>query len=115
MGYRVFTDSHGTEWQTWDVVPRQAERRAHERRLAQVPLGFAERRASIDRRLVVMPRARLGDGLDSGWLCFEAVSEKRRLVPIPLDWQRCGDEQLEAYCQAARPTARGQDAMHRAG
>ena len=34
MGYRIFKDSTGTEWQTWDVVPHLAERRVRERRRA---------------------------------------------------------------------------------
>ena len=32
MGYRIFRDSHGTEWQTWDVIPRMGDRRVSERR-----------------------------------------------------------------------------------
>jgi hypothetical protein len=51
-------------------------------------------------------RAVLSSGLASGWLCFEAGTEKRRLTPIPDDWARCADEQLEQYCRTARPVRR---------
>jgi hypothetical protein len=41
-----------------------------------------------------------------GWLCFAAEEEKRRLTPIPEDWQRCSHAQLEQYCVAATPARR---------
>ena len=48
----------------------------------------------------------LTSGLDSGWLCFEATRQKRRLTPIPDDWERCPVARLEEYCRAARPAMR---------
>ena len=48
----------------------------------------------------------LTSGLDSGWLCFEASLQKRRLTPIPDDWERCPVARLEEYCRAARPAMR---------
>lgn len=107
MGYRIFRDSQGTEWQTWDVVPHLAERRATERRRAAAEAALAvERRRANDRRVVAGRRPALSAGLDGGWLCFEAHSEKRRLTPIPLDWLRCDDACLERYCREARPAPR---------
>ena len=107
MGYRVFKDSQGTEWQTWDVVPRLAERRTSDRRRDPSPIPpspLLERRRVHDRRLVVGRRPPvLSGGLNGGWLCFEASAEKRRLTPIPGDWLRCGEEQLEEYCRLAKP------------
>ena len=50
MGYRVFTDSQGTEWQAWDVVPQLTERREVERRVRIVPVPHADRRRDPDRR-----------------------------------------------------------------
>jgi len=107
MGYRVFRDSKGTEWQTWDVVPHLAERRAGDRRVAASPADVAsERRQAVDRRVVLGRRPVLSSGLDGGWLCFEALVEKRRLTPIPPDWLRCDDSCLERYCQQAKPAMR---------
>jgi hypothetical protein len=111
MGYRVFKDSHGTEWQTWDVVPQLSERRMEERRRQRLPPPSAERR-SVERRVVSGRRPMLSAGLDGGWLCFEASSaEKRRLTPIPGDWQRCAEQRLEQYLQQAKPALRASAAV----
>jgi hypothetical protein len=110
VGYRVFKDSEGTEWQAWDVVPQLVDRRVRDRRAELVAHG-AERRRQPDRRVVAGRRPVLSRGLDGGWLCFEAPVQKRRLTPIPRDWLVCGDEQLERYCQAAKPAARGSGAI----
>ena len=110
MGYRVFKDSTGTEWQTWDVVPQLSERRLQERRRQRLPPPSAERR-NIERRVVSGRRPMLSAGLDGGWLCFEAIVEKRRLTPIPSDWLRCGEERLEEYLRQAKPALRASTAV----
>ena len=108
MGYRVFRDSQGIEWQTWDVIPHLAERRASERRRAQLVAAIVdvERRRSSDRRVLAGRRPVLSAGLDEGWLCFEATTGKRRLTPIPHDWLHCDEACLERYCREARPAVR---------
>lgn len=106
MGYRIFRDSAGTEWQTWDVVPRLAERRTAERRVSVAAAPSVERRRSMERRVRDGRRPMLTSGLDSGWLCFEATLQKRRLTPIPDDWERCPVARLEEYCREARPAMR---------
>jgi hypothetical protein len=103
MGYRVFKDSRGTEWQTWDVVPQLAERRAGERRRGEAAAAVSAERRRTERRMVTGRRPVLSAGLDGGWLCFEARAEKRRLTPIPHDWLRCDDDCLERYCRQAKP------------
>jgi hypothetical protein len=112
MGYRIFTDSAGVEWQAWDIVPRLAERRARERRVAREAIA-RERRIVNERRLLQTERAVLSHGLNGGWLCFEAAVEKRRLAPIPPDWQRCGVVRLEEYLRAAVRAPRLRDATER--
>lgn len=113
MGYRVFRDSRGMEWQTWDVVPHLTERRAADRRRAAMAAAMVrvERRGTADRRVGAGRRPLLSAGLDAGWLCFEAPSEKRRLTPIPADWLRCDEACLERYCRQARPAARTSTAV----
>jgi len=49
MGYRVFTDSQGREWQAWDVVPQLTERRGIDRRVRIVPVAHADRRRTFPR------------------------------------------------------------------
>jgi hypothetical protein len=106
MGYRVFTDSRGIEWQAWDVVPQLTDRRELERRVRIVPVPHADRRRDPDRRIINGRRPMLSAGLDGGWLCFETGTEKRRLTPIPTDWQRCAAAQLERYLEAAKRAPR---------
>ena len=104
MGYRIFTDRHGTEWQAWDIIPRLAERRARQRRAA-VAAVEGERRAA-ERRVQQAERSVLSKGLHAGWLCFETRAEKRRLAPVPADWLRCAVAKLEEYLMQAVPAAR---------
>ncbi len=103
MSLRNFRDSEGGDWQVWDVLPhsrRQAERRRADRRRYPPPAyGGPERRVRADRR-VRSPQL-LTPGLESGWLCFETASEKRRLTPIPPQWESCSDEELERFCRNA--------------
>ena len=106
MGYRVLKDSQGTEWQTWDVVPQLAERRLHDRRREVDQRPSADRRGIADRRILIGRRPVIGNGLDGGWLCFEAPIQKRRLMPIPRDWLSCPQARLEQYCRDARPAVR---------
>ncbi len=105
MGYRSFKDSAGVEWDAWDVIPQLAERRVEDRRQARQAIRFRDRRA-VERRVVSSHRAVMAPGLTGGWLCFEGPAEKRRLNPIPADWTRCADAELEAYCRQARPVRR---------
>lgn len=76
MALRNFTDSQGHTWRVWNVVPQYAVERDQEK---------------------------MTPGLQGGWLCFENSGEKRRLSPIPEDWESVGNEQLEAYCREAMP------------
>ena len=114
MGHRSFTDSRGTEWQAWDVVPRLAERRVSERRTHVAHPIPAERRLRFDRRILAGFRSVLYGGLNEGWLCFEASSEKRRLTPIPQDWLSCAKEQLERYCAGAKQALRPRSILNSA-
>ncbi len=106
MAYRVFRDSQGAEWQAWDVVPRLEERRVSDRRNRAIQPAHSDRRSRPDRRIHPGHRSVLNSGLTGGWLCFEAADEKRRLSPIPDDWMRCPNAQLERYCAAATPARR---------
>ncbi len=106
MGYRIFRDSQGTEWQTWDVIPRMEERRVAERRTRAVVPPHSELRSRSDRRKGAGHRGVLTAALNEGWLCFEAEEQKRRLAPIPQDWERCAVPRLEEYCVQATPVRR---------
>jgi hypothetical protein len=100
MALRTFTDSAGTEWKVWDVIPsfvrEQEERRGTN---AGSEHKGTERRRGLDRSNLLTP------GLERGWLCFECDAEKRRLTPIPPEWDQSTEEELAALCDqaSARP------------
>ncbi len=79
MALRSFTDSTGHEWRVWNIVPQYGT-------------------ASDDDTFT--------PGLEGGWLCFEYEGEKRRLCPIPQDWETADAEQLERYCGQAKAVQR---------
>lgn len=102
MALRTFVDSDGREWDAFDVIPRTDERRVFSRRTAEVEAKLASERRDQDRRLTVGGNSSRTVNLRDGWLCFEGRGERRRLSPIPADWQHASDAQLDAYLRAAR-------------
>ncbi|HYW08873.1 MAG TPA: hypothetical protein VE913_18060 [Longimicrobium sp.] len=92
----------------WNVSPHPtqgSERRSDDRRLTD-SRGYTgpERRATRERR--VRTPGLLTPGLESGWLCFETLSEKRRLTPIPPGWDAAPERELETFFLSARPVTR---------
>lgn len=101
MSLRAFTDSNGQKWEAYDVVPRIEERRRYDRRSGEVKVDPSDERRDTDRRVTVGRSQHITS--KAGWLCFESQDERRRLTPIPADWARCDDAQLETYLREARP------------
>ena len=109
MGYRTFVDSNGSYWQVWDSQPSRAERRlrgSDRRNHKPFPWKGAERRAGQDRRQTEQRRITLSAGYGRGWLTFESLEEKRRLIPIPADWENVSQAELRALCEKARRIAK---------
>ena len=107
MSYRTFTDSGGRRWEVWLVTPAAAERRRVDRRApagpASVPEGFADRRRTPDRRRSPFRRqVVVASEFSNGWLCFESEGEKRRLAPVPDEWDQAGPDRLSTWLQAAK-------------
>jgi hypothetical protein len=71
--HRFFDDVQGTTWDVWAVYP--------EARLS--------------------PISALPGTFQTGWLVFESTGEKRRLSPIPTDWQSLPADELERLCERA--------------
>jgi hypothetical protein len=75
---REFTDDDGTTWRVWDVTPSLHDR--------------------------LSPRTqRIAVRVPSGWLCFESHRERRRLTPIPEQWETIDDGVLKRMCAEAEP------------
>ena len=109
MSYRTFVDKDGAYWQVWDSQPSRVERRmcADDRRhVKRFPWLGAERRNGIDRRTISQRRITLAEGYGSGWLTFESLEEKRRLVPIPNGWEETSNTALRSMCERAKRIAK---------
>lgn len=78
---REFTDKNGTHWRVWDINPVLHARPAK-------------------------PGKRPSARVPKGWLCFEGGNERRRLIPIPEEWQECDDATLESLCLSAEVVPR---------
>jgi hypothetical protein len=105
MSYRTFVDRDGAYWQVWDSQPSKVERRssAQDRRhLNRSYWGGLDRRSGSDRRTINQRRITLSEGYGRGWLTFESLVEKRRLVPIPSGWEKADNSALRALCEQAR-------------
>ena len=109
MSYRTFVDNDGAYWQVWDSQPSKVERRtsADDRRhLKLLPWRGTERRSGIDRRTINQRRITLSEGYGRGWLTFESLEEKRRLVPIPGGWEEASNSALRTMCDQAKRIAK---------
>jgi hypothetical protein len=109
MGYRTFVDRDGSYWQVWDSQPTKVERRtatADRRKQRLFPWRDSERRSGQDRRLTTQRRITLSEGYGSGWLTFESLTEKRRLLPIPSHWEEMSQGELRVLCDKAKRIAK---------
>ena len=118
MSYRTFVDRSGSYWQVWDSQPTKMERRlssADRRQHSRRPWSGTERRSGADRRMVSQRRITLAEGYGRGWLTFESLHEKRRLIPIPSHWEELSNGELRVLCDKAKPVAKtdaGSNAAH---
>ena len=72
MAYREFADDGGTLWRVWDTHPMAANA------LRNVVPSYA-----------------------GGWLTFESSGERKRLAPIPPEWESASPELLIHWCARA--------------
>lgn len=97
MALREFTDAAGRGWQVWDTYPsidNPSDSSALHRFLeSQPPKDGAGKPVSVRERYV------------HGWLTFSAGRERRRLAPIPANWQSASLDELNEYLDRAEVTA----------
>lgn len=99
MENKTFVDVMGTEWRVWEVYPRLVERRLmRERRV--------ERRGSEERRHVPVGRPTLPRQILGGWLAFQSRHERRRVLPVPDDWESMSDRELQALLAHSQLSSR---------
>ena len=46
---------------------------------------------------------RVGNELSDGWLCFQSGAERRRLHPIPENWEEQTEPEIERLFESATP------------
>lgn len=78
MPMRTFEDERGTVWDVFEARPSLGGRAA-----ALVP-----------------------DTFRTGWLCFQSPQERRRLAPIPPDWETWDVRELVAALHGRQATPR---------
>jgi hypothetical protein len=98
MAHRSFHDDLGREWEVWEVIPTAVERRVGP------PMS---RPPDVDRRKVKEARVVVPDKLQRGWLAFQSGRERRRLAPIPADWNEMTASELVELLQQADQRTRG--------
>jgi hypothetical protein len=95
MALREFTDEEGATWRVWDVHPK----------LGVLPQdGFGVERRARDVPELILERRRQRppqSGPGGGWLVFDSEEEKRRLSPVPGDWEQCPVDRLMEYWDRA--------------
>jgi hypothetical protein len=97
IAIRKYNDRMGRPWLVWKTLPTFSPvRSGDERRRIFVRRPSGERRVLAERRGSMAPPDWI-----NGWLCFEGENEKRRLAPVPEEWEICSDEELERYCNKA--------------
>ena len=100
LAERKFRDTTGAEWRVLEVRPTYRDRRQQDRRLGAASDPVIERRRGPDRRVRPGGRSLLNETFKAGWLCFMSTvdeDERRRVAPIPADWQSFSDHQLSAF------------------
>jgi hypothetical protein len=84
---REYIDKSGVTWRVWDVYPSRRSRAGVT--TASPEVGGYPNHVFTD-----------------GWLCFECTAEKRRLAPIPVEWETCDGRRLEQLCKRAGRVSR---------
>jgi hypothetical protein len=114
MPLRSFRTPEGAQCDVWEVTGAtlpggHGTRRVRERR-GQDVLRYRgpERRKGERRKGAASGVTLLPPEYASGWLAFQCGGEKRRLVPLPVDWESYSEERLAELWLRARPIeARG--------
>ena len=74
------------------------ERRSH----VENAVHLIEQRVLGDRRSRGGTRGEVASEYSTGWLCFASDGEKRRLVPVPVNWMSANDGQVAEWCRIAK-------------
>jgi hypothetical protein len=99
---RMFRDATGAEWRVLEVRPSYRDRRQRTERRLAASEPFVERRRGAERRVRPGARLLLSESFQGGWLCFlpgRGDGARRRVAPIPPDWQAFSDHELARFIE----------------
>ena len=98
MPLREFTDADGTRWEVWATFP--ASDKSVEK--AQTKLSRFLANAPLEKGIA--PTS-VREQYREGWLTFSAGEDRRRLAPVPIDWDKADDAELRRHlARAKRPS-----------
>lgn len=87
MTLREFVGDDGREWQVWDTRPAVSSPNVSDAaRVAHDAFGDVPR---------------ISKKREGGWLTFTADADRRRLSPIPRDWEAADETSLRTMLAAA--------------
>ena len=94
MSLREFPDAFGRIWQAWDTYPQGADSAGKgdsvlSKYVATRPAQGGSRPTSVRHQY------------EAGWLTFKFDDERRRLAPIPTQWESADDATLRGYLDSA--------------
>jgi hypothetical protein len=99
MALREFPDSSGRIWEVWDTHPK-------ERNSADTGEStFSKYMADQIVRGGNQPSS-VRHEYEAGWLTFKLGGQRRRLAPIPADWERADDDTLRRYLDSSQEMSR---------
>ena len=84
MALREFVGDDGQEWQVWETRPTIASPNV---------------KPSVPTSVDDLPR--VSKKREAGWLTFTAAASRRRLSPIPEDWETADEPSLRVMLAAA--------------
>ena len=97
MALREFKDGAGRAWQAWDTYPASGHDSALGRYMAAQPAQAGLQRTTVRQRF------------EAGWLTFQSGEVRRRLVPIPSDWENADDATLRGYLENSQNLGKDSD------
>ena len=91
MALRGFVGDDGQEWTVWDTRPA----------IPSPNVDASDADSPAAPAVDIADFARISKKREGGWLTFTAASERRRLSPIPDDWESADDATLRALLAVA--------------
>ena len=91
MPLRDFLDDGGQEWHVWETRPTTSA--------ANIGSSGEDDAGSPSDKPTEFPL--LSKKREAGWLTFTAANERRRLSPIPDDWELADETSLRTFLKTA--------------